>query len=159
MARSDLPFGRFASPRGPSVVSENNGSNKGLPDWILNEKLMNPLAGLVAFEVILENSCLRLGRRNEEETSAHCLSTHVSSPTAAITLLTRMMSCGISICSFGCVRPVRGSRSTSVIYSKSRGKGEFESKLWNSLQQMWPSTSIYIGTLLETEWTKRTVIS
>ena len=44
--------------------------------------------------VILENSCLRLGRRNEEETRAHCLSEKVSSPSAAITL--SMISCGIS---------------------------------------------------------------
>ena len=45
--------------------------------------------------VILENSCLRLGRRNEEETRLHCLSKFVSSPTAAITL--SMISCRISI--------------------------------------------------------------
>ena len=44
---------------------------------------------------ILENRCLRLGRRKEEETRLHCLSNCVSSPTAAITL--SMMSCGISI--------------------------------------------------------------
>ena len=44
--------------------------------------------------VILENSCLRLERRNEEETRAHILSKRVSSPTAAIIL--SMISCGIS---------------------------------------------------------------
>ena len=44
--------------------------------------------------IILENSCLRLGRRNEEETRAHFLSKRLSLPTAAIIL--SMMSCGIS---------------------------------------------------------------
>ena len=69
--------------------------------------------------VILENSFLRLGRRNEEETRAHCLSKWVSSPTATIIL--SMMSCGIStdfaICAFdeaidevrGRLRPVYGT--------------------------------------------------
>ena len=56
--------------------------------------------------VILENSCLRLGRRNEEETSAHCLSKCVSSPTAAITL--SMISCGISIAFAICAFVVLG---------------------------------------------------
>ena len=44
--------------------------------------------------VILENSCLRLGRRNEEETRASFLSKRASSPTTAITL--SIISCGIS---------------------------------------------------------------
>ena len=43
---------------------------------------------------ILENRCLRLGRRKEEETRLHCLSNCLSSLTAAITL--SIMSCGIS---------------------------------------------------------------
>ena len=44
--------------------------------------------------VILENSSLREGRRNEEETRVHCLSKRLSSPTAAITL--SITSWGIS---------------------------------------------------------------
>ena len=44
--------------------------------------------------VILENRCLRLGWRNEEETRLHCLRKSVSSPPAAITL--SMISCGSS---------------------------------------------------------------
>ena len=32
------------------MTPESNGSNKGLNKWFFNEELMNPLAGLVAFE-------------------------------------------------------------------------------------------------------------
>jgi len=53
---------------------------------------MKPLAGLITSERILENRCLRLGRRNEEDTRAQFLSKCPSSPTASIIL--SMMSCG-----------------------------------------------------------------
>ena len=85
-------------------MQEGNGSDKGLNGWILDEELMNPLA-LALVREILENSCLRLGRRNEEETKQHCLSKCVSLPTSVIIL--SMMSCGIStdfaICATGMV--------------------------------------------------------
>ena len=62
--------------------------------------------------VILEKRCLRLGRRNEDETRAHCLSTRVSLPAAAITL--SMMSWGRSIKLY--VRPHRLLGSHSRIH-------------------------------------------
>ena len=68
-----------------------------IEDWMIGFSARNwwiPWQVLSFVMVILENSCLRLGRRNEEKTRAHCLSERVSSPTAAITL--SMISCGIS---------------------------------------------------------------
>ena len=79
---------------------------------IVNLSLIQPSPGLPPFKFstktwwilwqfwsllreILEKSCLRLGRRNEKETRLHCLSEHLSSPTAPINL--SMMSCRISI--------------------------------------------------------------
>ena len=50
------------------VLENSNGSDKGLNDWIWDEEMMNPLAIMVASKEILENNCLRLGRRKEEET-------------------------------------------------------------------------------------------
>ena len=60
-----------------------------------------PLQASSLPRVILENSCLRLGRRKEEETRAHWLSTSLSVPTAAIML--SMMSRGISIVDFAII--------------------------------------------------------
>ena len=60
----------------PSVViSESNGSNKGLNDWTLDEELMDHLAGLVASEA---NSGEQLLATSEEETR---LTKRMSSPT------------------------------------------------------------------------------
>jgi len=71
MARSDVPFIHSEVLEPQLRVIESNGSDKGLDDRILDEefKLMNPLAMWSLLREILENSCLRLGRRNKEETT------------------------------------------------------------------------------------------
>ena len=77
------------------LVSERNGSDKGLKRLDFERGIDKSPGKFVRFlRVILENSFLGLGRRNEEETRAHFLNKRASSPTAAITL--SIISCGIS---------------------------------------------------------------
>ena len=95
MASSDAPFihesevSEVSEPQRIMVLTKDRMTGFWTRNWWI------PWQVLSLLREILENSCLRLERRNEEETRAHCLSRCLSSPTAAMTF--SMMSCGISI--------------------------------------------------------------
>ena len=93
MARSDLPF-IHSGDLELSWVRVIDLTKDCMTEFS-TRKWWIPWQDWSLLRVILEKRCLRLGKRNEEDTRVHCLSKRVSSPTAAITL--SMMSCGISI--------------------------------------------------------------
>ena len=83
----------FSGPQLPVIPLRIMGLIKGWMKGFWTRSWLIPWQVWSLLRVVLENSCLWAGRRNEEETRVHCLSKCVSSPTASITM--SMMSCGL----------------------------------------------------------------